>query len=646
MTTTLRIGAGLTLLAGLVAWAVVPSGHGSVASVTVAPDTMALYYLDQGLLTATARNSAGAVLVNAPITWRVRDTLLVKPITTKSQTAAAVAKAAGTTWVVARASSGTSDSAKVVVLTSSPTPIPPTPPSSTFVVLNHDTLHIDSGSAGTVTASTYRDAAHTSSVTGRTVSSTSTSTATATVMPIGGASPITFTATGVTPGTAKLIAAGPTPTVPDTTVVVVASVVGPPTPPDTTPTPVVCAPGGYTRLVSVSTATQLTNALAAALPGDCIRAAAGTYATGLTLSVSGTAAHPILVQCVTVRTCTISSGSSRTVGTSGRVHYYTLDGFRFISTSSAGVESAPTIDLSIGTGSSTTDETVGNNHFILKNCYVEGSVKMKGRGNVVDTCEFNGRNVINDAIWLRDMQSQTDTIRNSLIYGYTTRGVWTMQQTDSTVVSGTTIHNISNYGINCDGAGVPVNHCKLTGDTIYNVTGGGIFFENCFNCLAQGNVLHDIVGGSGFGIFVENYGNGGVYEPWHTAGNIEYRDDLVNTSILNNVVYTYGGTGVFIFAASGLTVDHNTFYELTGRPPISFKNEHDDLGNNWNPTSETITNNIFRTGVLTWYGTSTNTGNTITGNFSGAPSPGFVNAPTDLHLLPGSNACGKGAYPC
>jgi hypothetical protein len=84
----------------------------------------------------------------------------------------------------------------------------------------------------------------------------------------------------------------------DTAIVVVAS-------PDTTPPPpsddIVngCPVAGYLRLVNVSTPAQLNAALAASLPGDQIRMAAGTYtyANGAAIVVnrSGTAANPIVV---------------------------------------------------------------------------------------------------------------------------------------------------------------------------------------------------------------------------------------------------------------------------------------------------------------------------------------------------------------
>ena len=56
-----------------------------------------------------------------------------------------------------------------------------------------------------------------------------------------------------------------------------------------------CPTSGYTRLVNVSTASQLSSALNAVQPGDQIRLAAGTYAGTFDVSRSGTSAAPFTV---------------------------------------------------------------------------------------------------------------------------------------------------------------------------------------------------------------------------------------------------------------------------------------------------------------------------------------------------------------
>lgn len=82
----------------------------------------------------------------------------------------------------------------------------------------------------------------------------------------------------------------------DTAVVMINLLPPPPPPPPQPPPPTTtsgCPTSGSLRLVSVSTDAQLASALSAALPGDQIRIAAGTYSGARSWSKSGTASAPI-----------------------------------------------------------------------------------------------------------------------------------------------------------------------------------------------------------------------------------------------------------------------------------------------------------------------------------------------------------------
>jgi hypothetical protein len=80
-------------------------------------------------------------------------------------------------------------------------------------------------------------------------------------------------------------------------------------PPPPPPTSGVCPSPAYTRLINVSTPSQLSSAVAGALPGDKIVMAAGTYnMTGaVNISRAGTSAQPI--QLVGPRTAILDFGS-------------------------------------------------------------------------------------------------------------------------------------------------------------------------------------------------------------------------------------------------------------------------------------------------------------------------------------------------
>jgi hypothetical protein len=109
----------------------------------------------------------------------------------------------------------------------------------------------------------------------------------------------------------------------DTVKVVVASA-PPPPPPGVVDG---CPTTGYLRLVNVATPSQLNAALAAALAGDQIRLAVGTYTyannSAIVLNRSGTAANPIVV---------CGPRTARTVGGVWRIDYphkyWTLRGFK------------------------------------------------------------------------------------------------------------------------------------------------------------------------------------------------------------------------------------------------------------------------------------------------------------------------------
>ncbi len=135
--------------------------------------------------------------------------------------------------------------------------------------------------------------------------------------------------------------------------------------------------------------------------------------------------------------------------------------------------------------------------------------------------------------------SHDNVYRNNVIHNFLNRGIWSMHATDNILIEGNTVHDVV-YGIDCDGAGVPVTRCNVVNNYVYNSGrngwGAGISLEDCFGCLVQGNTVGDMQ--NGLGIFAENYGNGS-WESWHTINNMEYRDDASNTSILNNVIYNY-----------------------------------------------------------------------------------------------------------
>jgi len=394
--------------------------------------------------------------------------------------------------------------------------------------------------------------------------------------------------------------------------------------------------------------------------GDTCLLSAGTYNEALTLKASGTASLPITLRCATAKGCTVNSGSSKTIITGGRVDYYTIDGLRLIANFTPVDQSDVSIDLGKNMPFSSTDRTFGNNGFIIRNCYIEGAIHFYGHNNLMENCELNGKNIWHNGLIDNFAASFNNIYRNNTIYNYIVRAVWSMNGTDNILIEGNTIHDVR-HGIDCDGAFVPTTRCNLINNHIYNVGingwGTGLFLENCFNCLIQGNTIHDIQQGPG--IFFENYGNGSINEGWHTFNNIEYRNKNTNTRIIGNVIYNYHtDAGISLHSVNGVIVDHNTIYFTGVCSPstavcsaIGLTKDMDTNGVIYCSQNETITNNVLFEKGINWFCTPTVNDTILLGNFIGNPL--FVNPPTDLHLQPSSPACTSGqggghvgAYPC
>jgi hypothetical protein len=385
-------------------------------------------------------------------------------------------------------------------------------------------------------------------------------------------------------------------------------------------------------------------------PGYTCEIFGGTYNEALVLKKSGIQTSRITVKNYNHQTVTVNSGSNKTIVTGGRIDYYTFDGLRLI----AGFVPANQSDVSIELGKnvpfSETSKTVGNHGFVFRNCYIEGAIHFYGHYNLLEKCVLNGKNIYQNAIIDNFATSYNNIYRNNTIYNFVIRGIWSMNSTDNIVISGNTIHDVR-YGIDCDGASVPVKRCKVLINRIYNIGiikwGAGIFLEDCFDCLIQGNIVHDIRNGPG--IFAINYGNGSSIN-WHTFKNVEYRNQITNTRIISNIIYNYiTDSGLYIKAVNGLLINHNTFYNTGARPPIALSKDYDVNGVVYCSQNETITNDIFFKGHPSWFCTTTR--NIVTGNFSGDPT--FVNPPIDLHLKAFSPACTvgvgatyAGALPC
>ncbi len=286
--------------------------------------------------------------------------------------------------------------------------------------------------------------------------------------------------------------------------------------------------------------------------GEMCEVASGIYNESLTIKNSGVATAPVTLRCATQKGCTVNSGSEKTIVTTNNVHYYIIDGFRFISTANTG--NLATLYFGQGTTWSATDKTLGNNGFIVRNCYVEGNLKYYGHDNLVENCEFNGKNYWENGVQDWYATSYNNTYRNNNIYGYSNRGIWSMDRTDNIVIDGNNIHD-SGKCVDADGAGTPVTRFLIKNNSFTNCD-MGIELENAFDSVVEWNTFKN----QNIAIHVSGTGNG---PDFFTAGKLEWRDKDTHTIIRNNVMFGTLNVGITSTGQTGLTVNNNTIYYAT-----------------------------------------------------------------------------------
>jgi hypothetical protein len=317
--------------------------------------------------------------------------------------------------------------------------------------------------------------------------------------------------------------------------------------------------------------------------GNTCNISAGTYNESLTIKTSGAAGSPITIQSYN-GPVSVNSGSSVTV-TSGTHNYYVFSGVSFISSfGSGGGEDSGGLTENLN--------FKGASNITLQNCSDVGMVYFNGSNNTVTNCIFNGTGyTFNDAVHF--YTGSNNTVEATTVHNYTVRGIWTGYGSINSLIEGNTVYNVQ-HGVDCDGASVAVQSCKVVGNTIYDAGvgnwGSGIFLEDSFNGLVQGNTVYSIVNGAG--IYVVNYGNGGGSSGWVTQGGVEYRSQNTNTTISGNLIYSYPTNPCFlIMSANGLTINHNTCANGTNSGPslwLRFTS-----GTTFYPVNEVVTNNIF-----------------------------------------------------
>jgi hypothetical protein len=352
-------------------------------------------------------------------------------------------------------------------------------------------------------------------------------------------------------------------------------------------------------------------------PGDTCSIRGGTYNESLRLTRSGAAGNPITITNYGSETVTVNSGNSKTLEVANlNVDYYTIDGLRLITSGSGGMADS-SVDLRGGwISNNQPGQTGGNNGFILRNCYVQGSVTIYGSDNIVENCTIDGNNQWGTGIFERGGVSNRNVFRGNIIRnfpGSNGRGIWSQAGTSYAVIEDNVVYNIGHYGLDFDGANFAIHNGVMRGNTVYNINGPGwavgIFLENCLDCDIDGNTIHDTKAPA---IAIETYGKNCGFE-----ADEEFRDDFVNTIFRNNVI-SNSSDGIYAISTRGVYIYNNTINDVSNFGIHMIEN----CG--WTTRDFTIRNNIIsnaKHSIATQGGSS---GLTISDNL-------FYNSPAQGH---------------
>lgn len=290
---------------------------------------------------------------------------------------------------------------------------------------------------------------------------------------------------------------------------------------------------------SISPGASIQSAMQSATSGEVITVENGVYNESLSLP-SGTPASPITLKCASSLGCTITS-----LQTGGRVDNWIVEGFRIL----GGVNLAHGAPWSADTSATSN----GNNNIIIRNNYIEGSVLVYGHNNRIEHNEVNGKGSSGYGIHEQYAASYNNTFINNTVHDFN-RGIWSMNMTRNTVISGNTIYNIVHSAINCDGFKYPVRNCKVENNTIANAKEIGIFLENTFDSSITGNT---ITCDSDYGFFIRNYGMGA---DWKSSA--EFRGTNTNSILQNNSVCGKRN-GIYALSSPGWRATNNTIRSVS-----------------------------------------------------------------------------------
>lgn len=247
--------------------------------------------------------------------------------------------------------------------------------------------------------------------------------------------------------------------------------------------------------VNVSTGSQLSQALKAAVPGETIRMAAGTYSGEYNVTVSGTAASPITLTGPSTAVITGSSVDSA-YGVHLQASYWTLQGFSVTTFQKGVVVDGGTHDTIDGlTVYNIGDEGIHLRAFssddIIENCHVHDTGKYVpgyGEGIYIGSAQSN---------WGTYSGGQPDTSNNNIVENNTlgpniaAENIDIKEGTTGGLVQGNSFDATGEAGANSAVAWVDVkgNDYQVNGNTGANAYQQGILVEQLYTGFGCGNTF-------------------------------------------------------------------------------------------------------------------------------------------------------------
>jgi len=343
-------------------------------------------------------------------------------------------------------------------------------------------------------------------------------------------------------------------------------------------------------------------------PGDTCILNAGSYSSGidLILKTSGTETSPITlvgVGNVTIQDKIITKG--------GTVHYYTIMG----ENSQYPLKFEKGLDFAYNTPWDRESEDLGNNGYIIRNCYVTGEVLVYGHYNLIENCEFAG-NGSGTAIWDQRAASHHNVYRNNNIHDYS-RGIWTMDNTHYITIEGNTISNTVHQAIDCDGYAMAETHCDVI-DNVITHSNPAIQMENAFDSTVSGNIISNQ--NDYAAIHIKNYGEGPDF--WKSL--MEYRGFDTNMIVKGNLIYSSTMAGILIEGAKTGLIENNTIY-YSQAPSGIFSGIALRVYGGFYSSDWIIKNNIIDSpGYVIRFDSASNTPNFISNNNLFSSTSGFL----------------------